>query len=91
MVLASGAENAGAGAQLLGFYALGLAVPFLGAALALNPLMRALARFRHGLRMTETLAGVVLVVAGGLLFTGTMARLNGLLIRLTPEWLLQWL
>ncbi|MBI3962439.1 MAG: cytochrome c biogenesis protein CcdA, partial [Deinococcus sp.] len=91
LVLASGTQGPGAGAWLLGFYALGLAVPFLLAAVALDRLMGVLSRVRRGLRIAEALAGVVLVVAGGLLFTGTMARLNGLLIRLTPEWLLRWL
>lgn len=75
------------GVVLLGTYALGLAVPFLLAALALEPFLRFSARFRRFLPWVERAAGGLLVVAGVMMVSGTYTRLNSYLIRFTPEWL----
>ena len=39
----------------------------------------------------EVLAGVVLVLVGVLLFTGTFTALNTFFLRITPEWLQRYL
>ena len=76
------------GVGLLAVYALGLGVPFLLAALVLDPFMRFSTRFRRYLPLIEKGAGVLLLVAGLLMVTGTYTALNAYLIRITPDWLL---
>ena len=76
------------GVGLLAVYALGLAVPFLAAALALEPFLRVSKGLRRYLPWIERGAGALLVVAGLLMLTGTYTVLNSFLIRVTPPWLI---
>lgn len=76
------------GVGLLAIYALGLAVPFLAAAFALEPFLRFSRGFRRFLPWIERVAGGLLIVAGVLMLTGTYTTLNSMLIRITPPWLL---
>jgi len=76
------------GVGLLAVYALGLGVPFLLAALVLDPFMRFSTGFRRYLPWIEKGAGALLLVAGLLMVTGTYTALNTYLIRITPDWLL---
>jgi cytochrome c-type biogenesis protein len=75
------------GVALLAVYALGLALPFVLAAVMLESFTRFSSRFRHLLPWVERLSGVILVVAGVMLLSGSYTALNGTLIRYTPEWL----
>jgi cytochrome c-type biogenesis protein len=75
------------GVALLAVYSAGLAVPFLLAALALEPFLRVSRRMRRWLPWVERAAGGLLVVAGLLMVTGTYTRLNTWLLRFTPDWL----
>lgn len=75
------------GVAMLAVYSAGLAIPFLLAALALEPFLRVSRRFRRWLPWVERAAGGLLVVAGLLMVTGTYTRLNAWLLRFTPEWL----
>lgn len=75
------------GIVMLAVYSAGLAIPFLVAALALEPFLRATRRMRRWLPWVERAAGGLLVVAGVLMVTGTYTRLNNWLLRFTPEWL----
>lgn len=75
------------GVVMLAVYSAGLAIPFLLAALALEPFLRVSRRFRSWLPWVERAAGGLLVVAGLLMVTGTYTRLNAWLLRFTPEWL----
>ncbi len=88
LTMAGAAGTLGAGVGLLGAYALGLGVPFLLAALLLDPFMRFSKRFQRWLPWVERVAGVILIVAGVLMLTGTYETLNGYLIRITPSWLI---
>jgi cytochrome c-type biogenesis protein len=64
------------GAGLLAAYAIGLGIPFFVAAVAFNWFLSR-ARFLRGwLRPIERAAGVVMVIVGGLLFTGRFAILS---------------
>lgn len=83
---ASGTLTQGVG--LLAVYSLGLAVPFLAAALLLGPFMAFSKAFRRYLPWVERVAGVILVVAGVLMVTGTYTALNAYLIKITPDWLI---
>lgn len=88
LTMASAAGTLSAGVGLLAVYALGLAVPFLAAALLLDPFMRFSRRFRRFLPWVERVAGALLLVAGVLMVTGVYTVLNGYLINITPAWLL---
>ncbi|MGH7431438.1 MAG: cytochrome c biogenesis CcdA family protein [Candidatus Methylomirabilales bacterium] len=87
LTLAGTSETAGRGVTLLVAYSLGLGVPFLLSALALNAFNKFFQRFRPYMRMVEVGAGLLLVVVGVLLFTGYLTLLNSYLISLTPAWL----
>jgi len=87
LTLAGTSETAGRGVVLLSAYSLGLGVPFLLSALALNGFNRFFQRFRPYMRIVEVIAGVLLVLIGILLFTGYLTLLNSYLISFTPAWL----
>lgn len=67
------------GTLLLGAYGLGLAVPFVGSAVAFNWALAGLGRLRHWLPWMERAAGVLLLVIGVLMVTGDFAALNAFL------------
>lgn len=77
----------GGGVGLLLAYILGLAVPFLLVALFADRLKGWLRRAGRLSHYVELLAGVVLLVVGILLVTGTYTALNSFFLRITPEWL----
>ena len=69
-------HSAGRGALLLGFYSLGLAVPFMLTALAFGRLTSAFAVVKRHYAVVVAVGGVVLVVLGVLIWTGEFFRLN---------------
>ncbi len=87
LTLAGTTATLSQGVLLLGSYALGLALPFLLAALAIGPFLRFSSGFRRYLPWVERGAGALLVIAGLLMVSGTYTSLNTYLIRFTPEWL----
>ena len=72
-------------------YILGLAVPFFVVALFADRIKGWLRRAGRISHYVEVLAGVVLVLVGVLLFTGTFTALNTFFLRITPEWLQRYL
>src|SRR5215470_5366550 len=74
------------GAGLLAVYSLGLGVPFIIAALAVEPFAAFLARFRAHLAHVERVMGVLLVLTGiaFLPFFGLFTQLNSWLIETFP-------
>lgn len=88
LTLAGASGTLAQGVALLAVYALGLAVPFLAAAMALEPFLRFSRRFRAYLPWVERGAGVLLLAAGLLMITGTYTQLNTYLSQVTPGWLL---
>ena len=87
LTLAGTSSGLGQGVALLASYALGLAVPFVAAAVMLGSFTRVSGRFNRYLPWVERVSGAILVVAGVMLLTGTYTALNSTLIRYTPEWL----
>jgi cytochrome c-type biogenesis protein len=75
------------GLRLLGAYSLGLALPFLAAAWALESFLRWFQRFRRYIRWVERVAGALLVVVGVLMVTGSFTLLSGWLQSITPAFL----
>jgi len=89
LTFAASQEHFWSGVGLLFVYSLGLAVPFLLSALALDAFLRAFARFRRFLPVIQVAAGVLLVILGLLLMTGTFSALSGYLTRFTPSFILE--
>jgi cytochrome c-type biogenesis protein len=76
---------------LLLTYTLGLALPFLATAVLLTQAVAWLKRLNRHMRAIKIVSGLLMVTVGILLISGTFSILNGLLLRVTPEWLLQYL
>jgi cytochrome c-type biogenesis protein len=77
------------GVGLLFVYSLGLAVPFLLSSLALDAFLRAFARFRRFLPVVQVASGILLIILGLLLLTGTFSALTVYLMRFTPDFVLE--
>jgi cytochrome c-type biogenesis protein len=73
------------GLVLLFAYSLGLAVPFLVAALAVNHFLAAFARFRSLMLWVNRVGGVLLIVVGVLLLTNYFTLLASYLQAVTPD------
>lgn len=87
LTLASTEEDLTRGMLLLGAYSLGLAVPFLAAALAVDRFRDWFQRFRRWLPWVQRASGVLLIIVGILLVAGEFTRLAQMLQELTPAWL----
>jgi cytochrome c-type biogenesis protein len=72
-------------------YAMGLAVPFLLMAALLTRAVGWLRRLNRYMRVVEIVSGLLMVGVGILLISGMFTVLNSYFIRITPEWLLQYL
>jgi len=70
------------GIALLAIYSLGLAIPFLLAALATDAFLRWSQGFKRHLMVVEKLSGVLLMVVGALIFLGSFSIVSG--------WLIEW-
>ncbi len=88
LTFAASQEQFWAGVGLLFVYSIGLAIPFLLSALALDAFLRAFARFRRLLPVVQVASGLLLVALGLLLVTGTFSSLTGYLTRFTPAFIL---
>ncbi|MEP6692896.1 MAG: cytochrome c biogenesis protein CcdA [Gemmatimonadaceae bacterium] len=73
------------GVLLLFAYSLGLAVPFLIAALAIDKFMSAFRKYRGGMIWANRIGGVLLIAVGLLLITGSFTLLAAWLSRMTPD------
>jgi cytochrome c-type biogenesis protein len=76
---------------LLFVYAIGLATPFLLTAAMLAQVVDWLKRFNRHMRVVEVASGLLMIGVGILLISGTFSTLNSYFIRITPEWLLQYI
>lgn len=75
------------GLALLFAYSMGLAIPFLVSALAVERFLGAFARARPWLVWVSRVSGVLLIIVGILLITGEFTRLAAMLQGMTPEFL----
>ncbi len=89
MTMAASQEQLTAGMSLLFVYSMGLAIPFLLAALAMERFLQVFSRFRRFLPALQMAAGGLLVLLGILLVTGSFVVLAAWLNRFTPEFLLE--
>ena len=74
------------GILLLCFYSLGLATPFFLLALAFERVSSGLAKFKPYLKYLEWFSGLLLILMGLLLLTGSFNTLNSLIMRFTGGW-----
>ena len=89
LTYASARANLGTGMMLLSFYSIGLAVPFVLAALATCHFLRASNKIRRLIPVLEKVSGAILLVAGILLVSGSFSALSAYFARFTPEFLLE--
>ena len=89
LTLAGTSETIWSGVGLLLVYSIGLAVPFMLAALALDWFLGAFKKVRRFIPIVEKASGALLVALGLLLVTGTFTILSGYLTRFTPDFILQ--
>ncbi len=75
LTLALNGARLSQGVALLSAYSLGLAIPFLLAALGIGRVAELMRRHRNGIRYVSKATGVVLVIVGIMLFTGTLEQL----------------
>jgi cytochrome c-type biogenesis protein len=69
LAVAASQDTIWKGVQLLAIYSLGLGIPFLITALAINQFFTAVARIRRYYHTIEVVSGALLVVIGVLIFT----------------------
>jgi len=84
LAIAASEETAARGAGLLAIYSLGLGIPFLVAAVAFEPFIGFLKRFRRHFGIVERVVGVLLVATGIGFLTGTMQSLSYWLLETFP-------
>ena len=89
LTLAATRESVAEGVGLLAGYSAGLALPFLLATLALDRFLAGFRRFRRFLPWVQRVSGVLLILVGLLLLTGSFTFLSSLFARWTPNFLLE--
>lgn len=84
LAVAGSEDTVSRGAILLAAYSAGLGVPFLLAALALEPFTALMKRFRSRLAYVEKAMGALLVVTGVAFLTGSFTQLSFWLLETFP-------
>jgi len=87
LTLAAATSSIAQGTALLAAYSLGLAIPFLVTALALDRFLVWFQRFRPHIVWVDRIAGALLIVLGILLVSDRFTLLSSWLQGLTPEFL----
>lgn len=88
LTYASARANLASGMLLLASYALGLAIPFLLAAWATGAFLNTSRGIRRFIPVFEKISGVILLLAGILLVTGSFSTMSAWFARYTPKFLL---
>jgi len=84
LAVAGAQETVGRGAQLLAAYSMGLGIPFLLAALAMEPFLGFIARFKRHFLTLERVVGGLLVLTGLLFLTGGVQEVSFWLMQTFP-------
>jgi cytochrome c-type biogenesis protein len=84
LAVAASEQTVARGAGLLAVYSLGLGVPFVIAALAIEPFAAFLARFKRHLHRVEQAMGALLVLTGIAFLTGTITEVSTWLLETFP-------
>ena len=70
LAIAASDSSLGYGISLLGVYSLGLGIPFILAAFAINGFLKFMRRFRRYFKLVEMGTGLILIATGVLIFSG---------------------
>jgi cytochrome c-type biogenesis protein len=89
LTYASARANLASGMFLLLCYSIGLAVPFLLAAWATGRFLNTSKGIRKYIPLFEKVSGVILLIAGILLVSGSFSAMSAWFARFTPEFLLE--
>ena len=84
LAVAGSEDTVTKGALLLAVYSAGLGLPFLIAALAVEPFVRFLARFKRHFGIVERVVGVALIATGIAFLTGSMQNVSFWLLETFP-------
>jgi cytochrome c-type biogenesis protein len=84
LAVAASEQTVAKGAGMLAVYSLGLGIPFVVAALAVEPFAAFLARFRTHLGLVEKAMGSLLVLTGIAFLTGTVGAVSYWLLDTFP-------
>ena len=84
LAVAVSEQTVARGALLLAVYSLGLGIPFIIAAFAIEPFAAFLARFKRYLRRVEQAMGALLVLTGIAFLTGSISQLSIWLLEAFP-------
>ncbi|MPZ56823.1 MAG: cytochrome c biogenesis protein CcdA [Rhizobiales bacterium] len=84
LTVAASEKTVAQGATLLGIYSLGLGIPFVVAAFAVEPFAAFLARFRQHLRTVEKTMGALLILTGVAFLTGFVTDASAWLLDTFP-------
>ena len=85
LAIAASESSLGYGVSLLGVYSLGLGIPFILAAFAINRFLVFMRGFRRYFKMIEIGTGVILIATGLLIFTGQFQILAYWFLELFPS------
>jgi cytochrome c-type biogenesis protein len=84
LAVAASEQTVARGAGLLAVYSLGLGIPFMIAAFAVEPFAAFLARFKKHLRRVEQVMGGLLVLTGIAFLTGSLNEVSVWLLEMFP-------
>ncbi len=84
LAVAASEQTVARGAGLLAVYSLGLGIPFIIAAFAIEPFAAFLARFKHYLHRVEQAMGALLVLTGIAFLTGSLNQVSVWLLQAFP-------
>ena len=84
LAVAASEQTVTRGAGLLAVYSLGLGIPFILAAFAIEPFAAFLSRFKHYLHRVEQAMGALLVLTGIAFLTGSLNEISFWLLELFP-------
>jgi cytochrome c-type biogenesis protein len=87
LALASSTAHISSGLLLLGAYSVGLGIPFLLSAVAINSFFHFFSKFKRYIELVHIGGGLLLILVGILIFTGYLTVLNSIAIQFTPAWL----
>ncbi len=84
LAVAASEQTVTKGASLLAVYSLGLGIPFLAAAFAIEPFAAFLSRFKKHMRRVEQAMGALLVLTGIAFLTGSLNSMSFWLLEMFP-------
>lgn len=84
LMVAGTEDSVNEGIYLLSAYSLGIGIPFILAAIFVNPFVQFMQKFRRHLRKVEIVVGALLMATGLLLLTGNMSVIGYGLLELFP-------